>query len=70
MREVEVAVAYVGGRWDSVWVEIPDNASVLSDEELAEKAEEEALGTVNTWKNPVSFVKVLHINPPEDDLSC
>ncbi len=77
MREVEVAIGYTGGMWASIWVKIPDNGYVLSDAELTEKAEEEALDQVaaalkltNSKRRAVSFVKVLYIDTPDDDLSC
>jgi hypothetical protein len=67
MREIEVAIGYMGGQWDSVWVEIPDNNYVLSDEEISEKAEEAALALAAAGKRTVSFTKVLYIEEPVDD---
>jgi hypothetical protein len=67
MREIEVAIGYVEGNWDSVWVEIPDNNYTLSNEELSEKAEEVALNLATLGRRTVAFTKVLYIEEPTDD---
>ena len=69
MREVEVAIGYVGGQWEPLWVSIEDSGNALSDEELSEKAEEVALGIAARKKREVSFTKVLYIEEPVDDFS-
>ncbi len=67
MRSVEVAVGYVGGHWESMWIEIrkPEEEG-LGDEELGERAKELALQLAAKLKRQVSFTKVLYIAEPDD----
>ena len=69
MSEVEVAVGYVGGQWESVWITVGDDAGVFrSDEEVTEIAEEIALRQAARARREVSFTKVLCIGEPQDDV--
>lgn len=67
MRSIEVAVAYVGGQWESMWIEVrkPEEEG-LKDEELGERAEELALKLAAKLNRQVSFTKVLYIGDPDD----
>ncbi len=68
MRNVEVALGYVGGQWDTVWVELEeDDNNLLDDSEIEDRAEELALKLATKMKRNVSFVKIVYIAEPEDD---
>ena len=69
MRNVEVAVGYVGGQWDTVWVELKeDENNLLDDSEVEGRAEELALKLATKMKRNVSFVKILYIAELQDDM--
>ena len=71
MPEVEVAVGYVGGQWEAVWVEVgKDNGIFRSDEVIAEIAEEVVLKQAARARREVSFTKVIHVPEPEDDIDA
>ncbi len=67
MREIEVAVGLTDQTWYIEWVKVEDEGIYL-DETLTEMAERLAL--IRTVKRDlkVSFVKVIYIPEPEDDM--
>lgn len=68
MRSVEVAVGYVGGQWESVWVKVVEPMySDLDDEQITGLAETLALDRALKMKQEVSFTRVLHIEEPSED---
>ncbi len=69
MPEVEVAVGYVGGQWEAVWVEV-GNGIFRSDEEIAGIAEEVVLKQAARARREVSFTKVIYIPELEDDIDA
>ncbi len=68
MRNVEVALGYNGGLWETIWIGIEeDENNLLGDSEIEERAEELALKLATNMKRNVSFVKIIYIAEPEDD---
>ena len=57
MREVEVAIGYVGGQWEPLWVSIEDSGNALSD--ISWLSTVDAIAHLDVSENDIETIDVI-----------